>query len=79
MILDRETEVRRLNQSDLHVADAERRNTAQAALLEQLRADGHDAQQAERMLAGFEGTLAAIREHRLLIVDMIRRIDAGEV
>lgn len=79
MTLTREAEVRRLNEADTHIADTERRITAQETLVERLRADGHDAVEATRLLANIEDGLGAIRQHRALIVDMIRRIDAGEV
>ena len=79
MTLTREAEVRRLNESDTHIADTERRITVQTALVERLRMDGHDMAEAWRLLANIQDGLGAMLEHRALIVDMIRRIDAGEV
>ena len=79
MTLNREAEVRRLNEADTHIADTERRITVQAAFVERLRMDGHDTAEAGRLLANIQDGLGAMLEHRALIVDMIRRIDAGEV
>ncbi|MBR0869001.1 hypothetical protein JQ633_01420 [Bradyrhizobium tropiciagri] len=49
----------------------------QLARLEQLRRDGHDTAEAIKHLRDFEAVLAKMREHRSIIVDTIRQIDAG--
>ena len=77
MALSREDEVRRLGESDMHIADSERRIMHQTALVEELRRDGHDTTEGEKMLAGFKDALETMRAHHALIVDAIRSIDAG--
>ena len=77
MALCREDEVRHLNQADTHVADSERRITQQMLRVEELRRDGHDTREAERMLATLEQTLRSIHEHRAIIISTIRGIDEG--
>ena len=79
MAMDREAEVRRLNEGDIHISDAERRVTEQSVIVERLHAEGGDAQEAERLLKNFRDVLGGLYGHRELIVDMIRRVDAGLV
>ena len=40
-----------LSRADQHIADGEQRITEQAARIERLREDGHDASRPERLLA----------------------------
>ena len=65
--LERDTELLRreshLEQARRHVAESEQRVTHQAALIERLRDQGKDTSKAEKLLAVFEATLAAMREH----------------
>ena len=77
MALDREAEVRHLAQAETHIADAERQVTAQAMVVERLRADGHDTGEAEWLLANLKGTLETMNEHRMLILNTICQIDDG--
>jgi hypothetical protein len=77
MGMDREAEVQRLNEADGHIAKTERHITAQRALVERLRAGGHDTHEAERLLKTMEETLAAEYDHRKLTLEMIDQIDAG--
>ncbi|SFK21106.1 hypothetical protein [Bradyrhizobium sp. Gha] len=75
--MDRNAEVRRLNEADGHIAKAELALTKQLLVVDKLKADGHDTTEAKKQLQDFEDTLATLREHRGLIVDMIAQIDAG--
>lgn len=77
MSMDREAEVRRLNEADGHIADGERRITEQLLVVGKLRADGRDTREAERLLRMMEESLSAFQQHRQLTVDMIEQIDAG--
>jgi hypothetical protein len=49
--------------AERHVAEAETRVARQAALVAELRADGHDTATAERLLDLFTSTLSVMREH----------------
>ena len=77
MSLDRDAELRHMNEADAHIADAERRITKQGILLDELRRDGHDTQEAERLLHEFRKTLEALYRHRKIIAETIVQIDAG--
>ena len=77
MAIDRNAELRRLNESDTHIADTETRITKQEILLEQLRRDGHDTKEAERLLRTARESLEAMQQHRSAIVDVLSKIDAG--
>ena len=77
MTLDRNAELRHLNEADTHIADAEKQVAKQEAILEKLRRDGHDTTEGSRLLQAFRETLEAMRQHRVEIVDTIARIDAG--
>lgn len=74
--MDREQEVRRLNEADRHIANGERAVSKQLAILKKLGDDGHDTAEAARQLRDFEATLATLREHRAIIVKMIDQIDS---
>ena len=76
MTLDRDAELRHLNEADAHIADAERRIAKQEAILEKLRQDGHDTNEGQRLLQAFQETLEAMRRHRVEIFDTLARIDA---
>jgi hypothetical protein len=75
--MDRAAEVRRLNEADSHIAIGERNVTQQRLIVDQHRARGQDAREAERLLAMLEQSLEAYQEHRQLIVEMIAQIEAG--
>ncbi len=77
MGMDREAEVRRLNEADGHVATGERHVTEQQLIVDKLRAEGRDTQEAKRLLKMMQDSLDAYREHRQLILEMIAQIDAG--
>ncbi|WP_132250479.1 hypothetical protein [Methylobacterium segetis] len=47
-----------------HVVEGEARCARQAALVDRLRAHGHDTAVAEDLLAELEATLVDMREHR---------------
>jgi hypothetical protein len=59
-LLKRESHI---EQARRHVAESEQRVFDQAALIERLRGKGQETVQAEKLLAVFEATLAAMREH----------------
>ncbi|WP_336492837.1 hypothetical protein, partial [Methylobacterium nigriterrae] len=52
-----------LNVATRHVVEGEARVARQIALVARLRKQGHDTAVAEDLLAGFEATLADMREH----------------
>jgi len=72
---DLETERGHLAKADSDLADGERRITAQMLLIEQLRADGRDTVEAERLLLTLRQTLDAWWGHRDLIVQAITRLE----
>ena len=49
----------------------------QTSIVERLRADGLDADEAERLLTNHKDVLAAFRERRSMIIDAVGKIDAG--
>jgi hypothetical protein len=57
-----------LAEANKHVAEAAARIDQQRRLIEQLRADGHDTESAERLLASFVGVLSAMEGHRDLML-----------
>jgi hypothetical protein len=59
-----------------HCEQGARRVARQAALVEELRRDGHPIEQAEAVLATFEATLRQMEEHHALI---LAEIAAGEI
>lgn len=77
--MDRQAEVVRLGRSDRHIAAAEKNVSEQRMQVEKLRQHGHDVELAEKMLKGFEASLATLREHRELIIKTIEEIDNGNV
>lgn len=77
MAMDREAELRHLNEADTHIADAQRRVAKQEAILDELRRHDHDTREGERLLRAFQETLEAMQAHRAEILDAIARIDAG--
>ena len=72
---DRESELKRLAEADLHIAEAERAVTQQMAQVEALRVAGHDPTSAERELTAFHETLAVLQDHRAAIVKTIEQIE----
>lgn len=77
MALDRNAELQHLNKADVYIADAEMRIAKQEVILEELRRNGHDTKEGERLLRMFKETLQAMRGHRADIVEAIAKIDAG--
>ena len=75
--MDRAAELKRLNEADAHIADAERAVAEQMAPVETLRVAGQDTAIAERELAAFQETLAVLRDHRAVIMKTIEQIDSG--
>ena len=65
--MDRAAELKRLNEADAHIADAERAVAEQMAPVETLRVAGQDTAIAERELAAFQEALAVSRDHRAVI------------
>ena len=57
-----------LAQADRHIAEAKAHIAPQEALIQRLRQDGHETDLAEAMLEILEGTLAAFRHHREIIL-----------
>lgn len=66
--MDRETELSHLRLADRHIAKAEERIAAQAALVERLRAGHHAVGPAEDLLQLLRETLEVFRQHRKLIL-----------
>jgi hypothetical protein len=60
------------------IAEGEARVRNQAGIAARLRADGHDSDGAERLLATFEATLAEWRTHDRLIEERIAYLEAKE-
>lgn len=75
MSLDHALELDHLAQADGHIAMAERHVAHQQMLIEQLRAAGQDAHDAERLLGTMERTLEVYRNHRRIIMEVIQRMD----
>lgn len=77
MSLDRNTEVQRLADADRHINKAERVVSRQLVEVERLRDAGFSTALALRTLENFERALAAMQEHRNLIIKTIKGIDVG--
>jgi len=60
-----------LEQAHRHVAEAERVVAKQIALVERLKAHGHDVTIAENLLETFKSNLEAHRRHRDFIIEVI--------
>jgi len=73
---DRDAELKRLAEADVHIATAERTVAEQMAQVAALRAAGHDTAMAERELTAFQETLAVLQDHRASIIKTIEQIDA---
>ena len=76
MSADRDAELKRLAEAEIHIATAERAITEQMAQVVALRAAGHDTAMAERELTAFQETLAVLQDHRASIIKTIEQIDA---
>ena len=77
MTPEREAEVKKLAEVDVHIADAERAVTEQTAQVEAVRVTGHDTAMAERELTAFRETLDVLQDPRAVIIKIIEQIDAG--
>lgn len=75
--MDREAELRRLEQANRHVAKAKANVDEQRDQLQRFRRDGYDVELAERGLKAFEASLATLQQHREIIIKTIGQIDRG--
>ena len=75
--MDRAAELKRLNEADVHIAEAERAVAEQMAQVAALRVAGQDTAIAERELTAFQETLAVLRDYRAVIMKTIEQIDSG--
>ena len=75
-VTDLATEEAHLEKSERDIADGERRVSAQALLVERLRAGGHDTGTAEALLMTLQQTLEGWRAHREEILRSIARLQA---
>ena len=57
-------ERKHLAKAERDIADGERRITRQMLLIEKMRQEGHDTNEADRLLLTLEDTLAEWRAHR---------------
>ena len=68
-----------LAKADADIAEGNARLSRQAALVEELERDGHDATEARKFLAMLRATLKEWHAHRAQIVRMIEQADpAGD-
>jgi hypothetical protein len=72
---ERDDYLRRLEEADAHIAEAERAIAEQTAQAEILRRTGKDPTKAERELMASRETLAVLQDHRATINKAIRQID----
>lgn len=70
---DTETERRHLAEAERDIAEGERRITNQLCLIEQMRRDGHDVTEAEKLLDLLRKTLEAWYGHRDAILQNLER------
>ena len=63
---------RKLLVADRHIVEGERRAADQRARISRLRKNGHDTQEAKRLLHTFEEILREMFRHRTMIVQQIR-------
>lgn len=77
MSLNRETEVKHLEEADKHILQAQTRIAKQEEVVATLHRHGHDATEGERLLKRFKETLDTMLEHRREISDVLAKIDAG--
>ncbi len=75
--MDRQAELRRLEDANRHVAEAEQNVEEQRDQLQSFRRNGYDVELAERALKAFEASLATLQERRAIIIKTIGQIDRG--
>jgi hypothetical protein len=75
--MDLEYERRQLVKADRDIADGRERVAHQEKILNELDRDGHDTKMARDLLDALHGTLNAMIEHRLLIVERIKALEQG--
>ncbi|HET7887504.1 MAG TPA: hypothetical protein VFL62_14875 [Bradyrhizobium sp.] len=68
-----------LIKADKDIEDGERRLRNQQQLLSDLRAAGHDATQAERLVSLLQQTLIEWERHRVLIEDRVNYLERTAV
>jgi hypothetical protein len=68
-----EKETRELAVAERHIVEGEERVTNQILLIEDLRRDGHDVTDAEKLLRTLQGTLVAWQGHRESILQTLER------
>jgi len=66
-------ERKHLAKAERDIADGERRITRQMLLIEKMRQEGHDTNEADRLLLTLEDTLAEWRAHRDEILRNLER------
>ena len=70
--MDREQERQHLKQANADIADAYDRVRHQHALIARMSARGQDTALAEALLATLRNTLAAMENHRRIILDRLQ-------
>jgi hypothetical protein len=70
--MDQEQERKHLKQANADIADAHDRVMRQRALLARMRPRGQDTELAEVFLATLRNTLAAMENHRRVILDRLQ-------
>ena len=71
--VDRATEQEHLRKAEAGIAEANGRIDRQRALLARLESDGHDTGMAKDLLQTMCETLAAMEQHRQLILEELGR------
>jgi hypothetical protein len=69
--MDREQEQQHLKQANADIADGHDRVMRQRALVARMHARGQDTEVAEALLATLRSTLAAMENHRRIILDRL--------
>ena len=70
--MDQEQEQQHLKQANADIADAYDRVRHQHALIARMSARGQDTELAEVLLATLRSTLAAMEDHRRIILDRLQ-------
>jgi hypothetical protein len=72
--LERERE--HLDEADRHIAAAKQQVEKQKRVIEKLVQDGHETQIATSLLDAMERGLNALEDHREIVVEMIKTLEA---
>jgi hypothetical protein len=76
--MDIETEKRLLVKADHDIAEGDHRIQRQIEILIELERNGHDTEQAMKLLSVLRESQQALRDHRDLIVENITRLSNGD-